>query len=134
MSKVNGIPTSFTIDDSAGSPVTFSAQVGTCNLNASRAQQDVTGLDKDGTERIQLRGDFTVDFSGFWEPATVIPVFGDLSNERDLVLAFPGATATGKVIIGTFNTARGQDGSLGWTANASQSDGASQSTVWDTTP
>ena len=124
MAKVNGIPMSFTIDDSSGTPVTFDSEVGTANLNTSRAQQDVSGLDVDGTERINLRGDYSIEFTGFWDPDVVIPVFGDLSNERDVSLAFPGATATGKVFISAFNVARAQDGSLGWTASAQQSDGA----------
>jgi hypothetical protein len=124
MAKVNGIPTSFTIDDSAGTPVTFSSEVGTVNLNTSRAQQDVSGLDVDGTERINLRGDYSVEFTGFWDPDVVIPVFGDLSNARDLVIAYPGATVTGVVAIASFNVTRNQDGSLGWTASAQQSDGA----------
>jgi hypothetical protein len=132
MAKVSGIATSFSIDNAAGSPVTFSSEVGTCNVNTSRAQQDVTGLDKDGTERIELRGDVSVEFTGFWDPAVVIPVFGDLTGERDLVVTYPGATATAKVVISAFNVTRGQDGSLGWTASAAQSDGASISTVWAT--
>lgn len=134
MAKVSGIGTSFTIDDSLGSPATFSSEVGTCNVNASRAQQDVTGLDSDGTERIQLRGDVTVEFTGFWDPATVVPVFGDLTGERDLVVAYPGATATCKVMISAFNVSRAADGSLAWTASAAQSDGAAISTVWATVP
>jgi len=125
VAKVNGIPMSFTIDDSSGSPVTFSSEAGTFNLNTSRAQQDVSGLDVDGTERINLRGDYSIDMSGFWDPDVVIPVFDDLSNARSFTAAFPGATATGEVVITAFNVARNQDGSLGWTANAQQSDGGS---------
>lgn len=125
MAKVNGIPMTFTIDDSSGNPVTFSSEVGSCNLNTSRAQQDVTGLDSDGTERINLRGDYTLDMNGFWDPDVVIPVFGDLSNARSFSAAFPGATASGEVVIASFNVSRNDDGSIGWTASASQSDGAS---------
>lgn len=125
MAKINGIPTAFTIDDSSGTPVTFSSEVGSCNVNTSRAQQDVTGLDADGTERINLRGDYTVEMNGFWDPDVVIPVFGDLSNARAFSAAFPGATASGEVVIGSFNVSRNADGSISWTASASQSDGAS---------
>ena len=124
MAKVSGIPTSFTIDDAAGSPVTFSNQVGTVSLNLSRAQQDVSGLDVDGTERIQLRGDYTCSFTGFWDPAVVIPVFGDLAGARTLVVVYPGpATLTGEVVLSSFTPAVAQDGSLGWTAEGAQSAG-----------
>ena len=111
----------------------LSGDLGALNsIGLTRALQDVTGLDKDGTERIALRGDVSVEFTGFWDPAVVIPVFGDLSNERTLVVAFPGATATCAVTLSAFNVTRAQDGSLGWTASAAQSDGASISTVWAT--
>jgi hypothetical protein len=123
VAKVSGIPTSFTIDDAAGSPVTFSNEVGTVSINLSRAQQDVSGLDVDGTERIQLRGDYTVSFTGFWNPEVVIPVFGDLAGARDLIIAYPGATLTGVVVISSFTPAVAQDGSLGWTAEGAQSAG-----------
>lgn len=125
MPKVSGIPSSFTIDDAAGTPVTFSNEVGTVSANLSRAQQDVSGLDSDGTERITLRGDYTLSFTGFWDPEVVIPVFGDLTGARDVILAYPGASLTGVVVLSSFAPAMAQDGSLGWTAEAAQSDGAS---------
>jgi hypothetical protein len=123
MAKVSGLPTSFTIDDAAGNPATFSNEVGTVSVNLSRAQQDVSGLDVDGTERIQLRGDYTVSFTGFWDPTTVIPVFGDLSTARAIVVAYPGATLTGEVVLSAFTPAVAPDGSLGWTAEGASSDG-----------
>lgn len=129
MAKTSGIPTAFTIDDAAGTPVVFSSEVGTVSLNLSRAQQDVSGLDSDGTERINLRGDFTCSFTGFWDPAVVIPVFGDLAGERDLIVAFPGASLTGKVVLSSFTPAMAQDGSLGWSAEGAQSDGATAEIV-----
>ena len=123
MAKVSGLPTAFTLDDAAGTPVVFSSEVGTVSINLSRAQQDVSGLDVDGTERIQLRGDYTVSFTGFWDPAVVIPVFGDLDGARDLIIAYPGASLTGVVVLSSFTPAVAQDGSLGWSAEGAQSAG-----------
>jgi hypothetical protein len=123
VAKVSGLPTSFTIDNAAGTPVTFSNQVATVSVNLSRAQQDVSGLDVEGTERIQLRGDFTVSFTGFLSPEDVIPVFGDLAGARDLIVAYPGADLTCVVVISSFTPAVQQDGSAGWTAEAAQADG-----------
>lgn len=123
MAKTSGIPTAFTIDNAAGTPVTFSNEVGTCSINLSRAQQDVSGADVEGTERIQLRGDYTVSFTGFWDPAVVIPVFGDLAGARDITILYPGAQLEGVVVISSFSPALAQDGSLGWTAEAAQADG-----------
>lgn len=123
MAKTSGLPTSFTIDDAAGSPATFSNEVGTVSINLTRAQQDVSGLDVDGTERIQLRGDWTVSFSGFWDADTVVPVFGDLSNLRTLSIAYPGATFGGECVLSSFSPAVAADGSLGWTAEGASADG-----------
>jgi hypothetical protein len=127
--KVNGIPMEFTIDDATGSPVTFSNEVGTITTNNSRGQQDTSGLDVDGTERLPLRFDGGFDFTGFWQPETVIPVFGDLTNARACTIVYPGATCTLTVNLTTFSVARNQDGSLGWTAAALQSDG--NAAVWE---
>lgn len=123
MSKLAGIPSSFTIDDSSGNPATFSNEVGTISVDSSMAQQDVSGLDVEGTERITLRGDYTVSMSGFWNPSAVIPVFGDLRTARAIEIAYPGATFTGTIVLSKFTPAVAQDGSLGWTAEGASSDG-----------
>lgn len=125
MAKVSGLPTSFTIDDVGGTPVTFSNDAATLSLNTSQGLQDVSGLDTDGTERITLRGDWTASITGFWaDPATnVIAVFGDIRVPRDVTIVYPGRTFTGTAVIGSFADALGADGSDGWTAEISSSDG-----------
>lgn len=131
MAKISGIPTSFTIDDTNGTPVDISALVGQVTVNTSRALQDVTGLDKDGTERITLRGDYTIDATGFEDDAgTLDDIFMDPAGQRDLVIEFPNRVFTGVVVIGSFNEARNQDGSISWTSNMSQADGDSLANVW----
>lgn len=125
MAKISGLPTSFAIDDSGGTPVTFSNDVGTVNLDISQAVQDVSGLDVDGTERISLRGDWSASFTGFWsDPATnVIAVFGDIRGPRTLTVTYPSRVFTGECIIASFGDAVGQDGSDGWSAQAQSADG-----------
>lgn len=131
MAKINGIPTSFTIDNTAGTPVDISDLVGQVTVNTSRALQDVTGLDKDGTERITLRGDYTIDVQGFEDDGTDIDaIFLDPAEQRDVVIVFPNRTFTGVAVIGSFSEARNADGSLGWTANLSQAGGESLADVW----
>jgi hypothetical protein len=126
MAKMSGLPTSFSIDDSAGSPATFSSQVATLGLDISQALQDSSGLDVTGTERIPLRGDWSAPITGAaMEPADVVPVFGDIRGERNIVVTYPGnVTFTGKCVIGTFGSSVNQDGSWNWTANVSSSDGS----------
>jgi hypothetical protein len=131
VAKVNGIPTSFSIDTTAGTPTDISDLVGECTVNTSRALQDVTGLDKDGTERITLRGDFSIDVTGFEDDGTDIDdIFLDPANLRSLSIVFPNRTFAAEVVIGSFTETRGADGSIGWTAQMSQADGASLSDVW----
>lgn len=125
MAKVAGIPTAFDLDNTAGTPVTFSNQVASISLNISAAQQDVSGLDVEGTERIQLRGDWSASITGAgMSAADVIPVFGDIRNSRTLDVTYPsGVTFGGEGIISNFVPVVNQDGSWNWTAELLGSDG-----------
>jgi hypothetical protein len=102
MAKVNGIPVTFTIDTTSGTPTDISDIVGECTVNTSRALQDVTGLDKDGTERITLRGDVTVDITGFEDDGTRIDdIFLDPANLRTTTIVFPNRTfGPAELVIG----------------------------------
>jgi hypothetical protein len=125
MSKLSGLPTSFALDDSGGSPVTFSNQVATLGLSLVQALQDVSGLDETGTERIGLRGDWSTPISGAgMSPADVIPVFGDVRGSRTLSVTWPGNVIfSGECLISKFEHTVNQDGSWNWTAEVSGSDG-----------
>lgn len=125
MAKQAGIPSSFDLDDSAGTPVTFSNQVASIALDISQAQQDSSGLDVTGTERIALRGDWSAQLGGAaMSPEDVIPVFGDVRNSRTLEITYPGSVVfTGEGIITNFSSTVNQDGSWNWTATISSSDG-----------
>lgn len=125
MAKMAGIPSSFSIDDTAGGPQTFSNDIASISLDISQAQQDSSGLDETGTERIALRGDWSASLNGAaMSPNTVIPVFGDVRNARSVVVTYPGGvTFTGTAIITRFTPAVNQDGSWAWTAEIVSSDG-----------
>lgn len=124
MAKQSGLGTTFALDDDGGSPVTFSNDVGTISLDISQAVQDVSGIDVDGTERINLRGDWKATANGFWDDGgVVLGVFGDIRGARTLTVAYPGRTFTGECIIESFGDAIGADGSDGWTASLSSADG-----------
>lgn len=125
MAKISGLPSSFSIDDSAGSPATFSNQVASISLNLSQAVLDASGLDETGTERITLRGDWSASLTGAaMEAADVIPVFGDIRGARDVVVTYPdGTTFTGVAVVTSFVPAVTQDGAWNWTAEISGSDG-----------
>lgn len=125
MAKIAGIPSSFTIDDSGGSPVTFSNEVGTISIDTTMNLQDVSGLDVEGTERITLRSDYTLSFSGFVDDGgSVISVFGDLRGARTWSASINGGLSIGgECVLSKFTPAVSQDGSVGWSAEGASADG-----------
>lgn len=125
MAKINGLPTSFSLDDSVGAPQTFSNQVAQLGLNIVQALQEVSGLDVEGTERIGLRGDWSTPISGAGMSADdVIPVFGDVRGSRTLAITWPGSvTFGGECLISDFTSTVNPDGSWDWSATLSGSDG-----------
>lgn len=125
MAKVSGLPSSFALDDSAGSPATFSNQVATLGLEIVQALQDASGLDTEGTERIGLRGDWSTPVTGAaMSPEDVVPVFGDIRGSRTLAITWPGSvTFGGECLIENFSHTVNQDGSWNWQATLRGSDG-----------
>ncbi len=125
MSKISGLPTSFALDDSGGSPVTFSNQVASVGHEIVQALQDASGLDVEGTERIGLRGDWSAPITGAaMSPSDVVPVFGDIRGSRTLSLNWPGDVVfQGECLIENFTHTVNQDGSWNWAATVRGSDG-----------
>jgi hypothetical protein len=97
----------------------------------TRPQQDVTGVDKLGMERIGLVSDASLSLTGAWNPAaapTFYATFKDISTtniDRTVVLVYPGtATFTAEMRLASFNIARGQDGGITCTVELQFSGGA----------
>jgi hypothetical protein len=109
----------YTLDDSGGSGVAITNDVGTITLNTTRGEQDVTGLDKSAMERLQLLEDSDVTMGGNGLPSSATrAVFQNLANARTLVIDYPdSATATVEIMLFAYNIQRGQDGGISWTAN-----------------
>lgn len=120
MAKSAGFPMTYTLDDSGGSGVAITNDVGSITVNTTRGEQDVTGLDKSAMERLQLLEDSDVTMGGNGFPSsTTRAVFNNMSNARTLVIGYPdSATATVEVMLFSYNINRGQDGGITWTANA----------------
>jgi hypothetical protein len=79
--------------------------------------QDVTGLDKDGTERLTLRNDAEMSYDAFWNSAAghSIPVLEPLEGAmatfvRGRTIGSPTRTLTG--VKSMWTAARGPDGSI----------------------
>jgi hypothetical protein len=91
----------------------------------TRALQDVSSIQSEGTERIVLRSDGEISYTGFWNPATAqgVDTFSDLANAHELV-SWADGTSLNSFVASlwahkvNFVTVSGQDGSLGFTGQA----------------
>src|SRR5579864_9086443 len=68
MAKTNGLGAVVAVDDSGGTPRTLSNDFTNFQFATPRGVQDVTGVDKSGIERILLLADFSVTFTGVFNP------------------------------------------------------------------
>jgi hypothetical protein len=114
MSKISGVPGGF-----YAGVYDLSGDIGAItSLAISVAQQDVTGLDKNGTERVQLRADSEMSWTGFWNTANngAPEVLAPLA--RDIITTFAAAAVRGGLAgslvanRAAFATQLGADGSL----------------------
>jgi len=114
--KRSGLGSAFFIDEHD-----ISGDIGALSgINLTRAVQDVTGLDKSGTERIYLRSDGQMSYDGFWNTGAgaSVPVLQDIATENVIAtyVSGPGFGAWAASLVGkktAFNVVRGQDGSIG---------------------
>jgi hypothetical protein len=128
VAKQTGITGTVTIGDANGVSQTFSGNVQTFNINQSRAQIDVTGIDKQFMERLPGLGDYSIDLSGVYDgagTATAIQTFASMGTAlRAFTIAVgPVGTAVGTAALATFNVSRGGDGALSWTATLNCANG-----------
>lgn len=100
------------------------------SIPLTRALQDVSSIQSDGTERIQLRSDGSIAYAAFWNPSVAhsVPVLKTMTNAHTLVTYASGAAvgewaASLQAHIVNFNTVFGEDGSLGITGEAMASAG-----------
>lgn len=88
------------------------------SIGLTRAMIDVTGLDKDGTERISGRSDGEVSYTGFWNAATgrSVPVLSAMPAASVATCALPASLGSyAACLVGnasSFASQSGQDGSL----------------------
>ena len=103
-----------------------SGDIGEINSAAlSRAYQDVSSIQDEGTARIPLRSDGEISYTAFWNTAAAssVPVLGDLSD-TDTLVSWADGSSLGSYCASLwahkvgFVTASGQDGSLGATGQA----------------
>lgn len=127
MPKITGITSTITIADSAGNNRTFSGDVTDFAVGQSRAQIDVTGVDKSFMERLPGLGDYSVTLSGVFNATSQFShdVFGSMGTALrafTLVLGANG-TATGTAALESYNVTRAQGGALTWQATLNCANG-----------
>jgi hypothetical protein len=114
MTKRAGIPAGFYVG-----AFDISGDVGALSsITQTQALQDVTGLDKDGTERLGLRQDGEMSYTAFWNAAVgrSVPVLSDLAAGQlstfvaNSELGGYAACLTANRV--NFVTQLGQDGSI----------------------
>lgn len=125
MTKYAGLAMTYTLDDSGGSPVAITNDVGSITVDTTVGEQDVTGLDKSAMERLQLLEDSVVTMGGNGFPSSATrAVFNTLTGSRTLAIGWPNsATATVELYLYKYNLSRGQDGGVTWQAEGRLNNG-----------
>jgi hypothetical protein len=130
VAKISALTTTVTIDDSGGSGRDISADVTNLSINTSRAEQDITGLDKSAMERLLLRSDTTISLSGVYDPGSNLAhaVFKTVGTQagtttRTAVIGFPTGTATLETLPSNYNLTVGADGSMTWSVDLHTANG-----------
>ena len=93
-----------------------------------RGEQDTTGLDKSGMERLLLLADFTFTATGVFNDATdasweVGKTVGSTTGDRTVTIVISGQTLVNEVVLTDFSFVRAADGSFTWTMPGSLSNG-----------
>ena len=132
MAKESGIGFSVAIDDASPAAQTISNDITNLTISTPRGEQDTTGLDKSGHERLLLLADAAFGYNG---------VFNDEANKSHAVLKTVPSTSVVRTCTNTisgqilaseclftdYNLTRAADGSFTWTAPAVLSDGTAPS-------
>lgn len=127
MSKSSGLGwTTFSLDDSSGTPVAIKNDVTDFQFATPRAVQDITGIDKSAMERLLLLADFSCTANGVFNTATshgALKTVPSTSVTRTLSLAISSQTLANEVLVTDYTLNRGADGSLKWSAPMALADG-----------
>lgn len=129
MSKSSGIGFTVAIDDSAGTPNTITNDITNLTISTPRAEQDTTGLDSSGHERLLLLADFAETFNGVWNVAAglshdTFKTVPSASVARTVTNTVTAKVLAGELFLTDYNLTRGADGAMTWSVPAVLSGGA----------
>jgi hypothetical protein len=127
MSKTTGLGwTTFSVDDSGGTPVVIKNDITDVAWTTPRAVQDVTGLDKSAIERQLLLADFTVTPKGVFNAAvshTVFRTVPSTSVNRTVTMVVATVTLPNETLFTDYKITRSAKGELLWEAPGVLADG-----------
>lgn len=132
MAKESGIGFSVAIDDAASAAQTVSNDITNLTISTPRAEQDITGLDKSGHERLLLLADAAYGYNGVFNDAAnmshaVLKTVPSTSVARTCTNAISGNTLASECLFTDYSLTRAADGSFTWSAPAVLSDGTAPS-------
>lgn len=117
MAKESGLGwTTFSVDDSAGTPRDLKDATHSLEFATPREVQDITGLGVSAIERLHLLADFSATAEGTFKDDSndAHAVFSNLANTRTWAMAVSGQTLNNEVLLTEYGLTRGDDGSLTW--------------------
>jgi hypothetical protein len=128
VAKETGIGFSVAIDDAATAAQTISNDITNLTISTPRGEQDTTGLDKSGHERLLLLADAAFGYNGVFNDAAnkshaVLKTVPSTSVERTCTNAISGQTLASECLFTDYSLTRAQDGSFVWSAPAVLSNG-----------
>ncbi len=129
MAKETGLGwTTFSVDDSGGTPCDIKNDVTALPITTPRGVQDVTGLDKSAYERLLLLADGTCNPSGVLNDASskshvVYKTVPSTSVLRTVSIGVSGQTLAMEMLPTDYQLTRAASGELTWTAPMTLADG-----------
>ena len=128
MAKTSGLGMTVAVDDSAGVARTISNNITAVTISTPRAEQDITGVDKSGRERLLLLVDFVVGLSGVLDTAAnmshaVFKTVPSTSVARTTTLTIASQVLAGELLYTDYNLSRGAGGEATFTAPGALADG-----------
>lgn len=132
MAKQSGLAFGVIVDNSAGAAKTISNDITNLSFSTPRGEQDITGLDKSGMERLLLLADGKVTFNGVFNQTAdmshdVFKTVPSTSVVRTVTLNFPGGAGQPKLamemLFSDYAITRAANGALTWSATGSLADG-----------
>lgn len=120
--------TTLSVDDAAGSPKDLRGDITNLQYATPRGVQDVTGIDKSAYERLLLLADFSITLNGVFDDQAnqahaVFKTVPSTSVLRTVSIGVSGQTLACETLFTDYQSTRGQDGSLTWSAPGVLGDG-----------